>query len=218
MFSRESWPRILPFAVYIAFIVIADLLGRAGMADLRWLYAVKIGIVAAILAFYWRQYTELAHWDLRPAALLLSVIAGVVVLVLWINLDAGWMVVGASAGFDPHEGERINWLLVAVRVAGAALVVPVMEELFWRSWLMRWIASADFLDRPPAHVGVRAFVVTMVLFGVEHNQWLAGMVAGSAYAWLYMRNGSLWSAVIAHGVTNGLLGAWIIATGEWTYW
>lgn len=218
MLDRDSWPRILPFAVYIAFIAVADLLGRLGWQDLRWLYPLKITLVAVLLMVYWRCYTELARWDVGPRDLLLAVAAGLLVLVLWIHLDAGWMVVGSAAGFDPRDGERINWLWVAVRITGAALVVPVMEELFWRSWLLRWIAAPDFLRVAPAAAGVKAFVVTMVLFGIEHNQWLAGMVAGAVYAGLYLRSASLWSAVVAHAVTNGLLGAWIVHGGEWTYW
>nr|WP_155466492.1 CAAX prenyl protease-related protein [Duganella radicis] len=208
----------MPFAVYIAFIVVADLLGRLGVQDLRWLYPVKIALIAALLMLYWRRYSELARWDVRPRDLLLAVAAGVLVLVLWINLDAGWMVVGSPAGFDPRDGERLNWLWIAVRIAGAALVVPVMEELFWRSWLLRWMAAPDFLRVAPAAVGVKAFVVSMVLFGVEHNQWLAGIVAGAVYAALYMRSGTLWTAIVSHAVTNGLLGAWIVITGAWTYW
>ncbi|HEU4775606.1 MAG TPA: CAAX prenyl protease-related protein, partial [Telluria sp.] len=144
--------------------------------------------------------------------------AGVTVLLLWINLNAGWMTLGQSAGFDPVTDGRIDWLLVAARIAGAALVVPVMEELFWRSYLMRWIASARFLQVRPAQLGLRSFVVTVVLFGFEHNLWLAGIVAGAVYSVLYMRSGTLWSPILAHGVTNGLLGAWIISTGHWTYW
>ena len=34
--------------------------------------------------------------------------------------------------------------LVAVRWIGATLVVPVMEELFWRSFLMRWFQRTQF--------------------------------------------------------------------------
>lgn len=218
MLDRVSLPRILPFAVYVAFIVISDLFGRLGLQDMRWLYPVKIAIVSLMLLAFWRHYTELVRWDVRPRDFLLAVAVGVLVLVLWVNLNAHWMVVGSSTGFDPRDDGRINWVWVAIRIVGAALVVPVMEELFWRSWLLRWIDTPSFLGLDPVRVSVKAFVVSMTLFGVEHNQWLAGMVAGAAYAWLYMRSGALWTAIIAHAVTNGLLGAWIVITGEWTYW
>jgi len=145
-------------------------------------------------------------------------VAGVVVFVLWINLGASWMTVGSAAGFDPHTGGRIDYLLAGVRLAGAALVVPLMEELFWRSFLLRWMSSPDFQQVDPRQIGWKAGAVIAVLFGVEHSLWVAGIVAGVVYAWLYMRSRNLWSAVLAHGVTNGVLGVWIIATEQWTYW
>ena len=220
LFEREALVRVLPFAAYIGFIFIADMLGRLGWTaqDLRWLYAVKIALVAALLLAFRRHYTELAWRPLGARALALAVGVGVVVLVLWVKLDAGWMSIGSSAGFDPRNDGAIDWVMVAVRIAGAALVVPVMEELFWRSFLMRWLESPRFLEMNPAHVKTNAFVATVILFGFEHNLWLAGMVAGAAYSVLYMRSQTLWSPILAHGVTNGLLGVWIIYTGHWTYW
>ena len=134
------------------------------------------------------------------------------------RISAGWMSVGSAAGFDPTSAGRIDWPLVVVRIAGAALVVPVMEELFWRSFVMRWLDNTRFTQVDPGAVGLKAVAITSVLFGVEHNLWLAGIVAGLAYAWLYRRHRSLWSPIAAHAVTNGLLGAWVVATGSWQYW
>lgn len=218
--ERRLWPWILPFAAYLSFILLADLLSWLGVsaAALRWLYPLKIAVVLALLLAYRRHYTELRAPRLGAPAVAVAVLAGVLVLLLWINLNAGWMRLGQSAGFDPLRAGRIDWLLVALRIGGAALVVPVMEELFWRSFLQRWLVSADFQQVDPARCGVRAFVVTVVLFGFEHDLWLAGMVAGAVYGLLYMRSRTLWSPILAHGVTNGLLGAWIISTGHWTYW
>ena len=93
-----------------------------------------------------------------------------------------------------------------------------MEELFWRSFLLRWIDSPDFDSVDPAHISWRGFVVTVILFGFEHNLWLAGIVAGAAYSILYVRYRNLWAPILAHAVTNGVLGLWIISTGNWTYW
>ncbi|MTW04035.1 CAAX prenyl protease-related protein [Pseudoduganella ginsengisoli] len=213
--------RVLPFAAYMAFIAIGDLLPAAGIATAegRWLYAIKIAFVAALLWAYRRQYTELARFDVTARSGAAAVAVGLLVFVLWINLDAGWMQFGVSAGFDPRNDVGvIDWRLALIRIAGAALVVPIMEELFWRSFVLRWLESADFASVEPARVGVRALAITALLFGVEHQLWFAGIVAGLAYSWLYMRSGSLWVAVIAHGVTNGALGLWVLATGNWHYW
>lgn len=220
MFKRAAWVRILPFAAYMLFIVIADVLERMGMAPatLRWLYPIKVGLVALLLALFWRHYHELETARLAPRVAAVALATGIAVLVLWVGLDAGWMTVGASPGFDPRNGGRIDWLLVAIRIAGAALVVPVMEELFWRSFLMRWVVASDFETVEPSQVTLKSFAITILLFGFEHNLWLAGIVAGAAYSLLYMRHRTLCSPILAHAVTNGLLGAWVVWTGNWSYW
>lgn len=220
MFDRAAWVRILPFAAYMAFFLVGDGLAWLGVdaASLRWLYAVKAATVAILLGLFWREYTELKVPFPSAGAVLTAVGAGVVVLVLWVNLHAGWMVIGESAGFDPRTNGVIDWPLVAFRIAGAALVVPVMEELFWRSFVMRWADKPDFLRLDPAQAGIRGFVISVVLFGFEHNLWLAGIVAGVVYSVLFMRHRTIWSPVLAHAVTNGMLGAWVVMTGAWSYW
>jgi CAAX prenyl protease-like protein len=220
MVSRAGWVRCLPFLTYLLFLALAELLGWLGWsaAELRWIYGVKIGAVALVLAIFWRDYGELKDFRL-PAPLALRACAmGVAVLGLWLVLGAGWMTLGASAGFDPTSAGKIDWPLVALRIAGAALVVPVMEELFWRAFLMRWIDTADFETVAPSAISIKSVIITSVLFGFEHNLWLAGIVAGLAFGALYRRHRTLWSPIVAHAVTNGLLGVWVVATGSWSYW
>ena len=220
MFSRVAWRYMLPFLAYMGFLALAALLAGAGVAApaLRWLYPVKVGVVALLLAVFWRHYIELHTWRLRPRQLLSALAVGVVVLVLWVSLNADWMIIGTPGGFDPRTDGRVDALMVALRIAGAALVVPVMEELFWRAFLLRWIDDPDFQAVDPARAGLRGIVTGVLLFGFEHNQWLAGIVAGAAYTTLYMRHRSLWSPIVAHALTNGLLGAWVVANGQWAYW
>lgn len=220
MFPRPTIARCLPFILYMAFIAINELLLKLGIsaADLRWLYAVKVLAVTIALVYFWRDYDELHTFKLRPLQVLAAAAAGIVVLVLWLNLGAGWMTIGSAAGFDPTTNGRIDWPLVAVRIAGAALVVPVMEELFWRSFILRWLDNTSFARVDPGAVSLKAIAISSVLFGVEHNLWLAGIVAGVAYALLYRWHRSLWSPILAHAVTNGLLGAWVVISGSWQYW
>jgi CAAX prenyl protease-like protein len=221
LLSAPSTARIAPFAAYMAFIAIADLLQRLGWTaqQLLWLYPLKIAVVTALLAVYWRRYVELRPVRLPPRALVSAIGVGTIVFILWINLDAGWMQLGASGGYDPSRADAsVDWLLVACRLAGAALVVPLMEELFWRSFLQRWLAKAEFLACAPAAVGIKALAFTALLFGIEHHLWFAGVVAGIAYGVLYMRSGNLWSPIVAHAVTNGMLGVWVLVTGSWAYW
>ncbi|NDP47072.1 MAG: CAAX prenyl protease-related protein [Sulfuriferula multivorans] len=213
--------RSLPFGLYITLLVLEGLLPDwAPDLDVRWLYPLKAGLVALALAVLWRHYTELRSWSLSFAQVLLSLAAGLLVLVLWVNLDAGWMLMGEMGkGYNPTQANgQIDWMLVAFRIAGAALVVPLMEELFWRSFLQRWVKNPDFLSQNPAQVGVKALLIASALFAVEHVQWLAGLIAGLAYGWLYIRTRNLWAPVIAHAVTNAGLGVYVVATGRWSFW
>ena len=213
--------RSLPFGLYIALLVLEGLLPDCAPGfDVRWLYPLKAGLVALALVVLWRHYTELKSWGLSRGHLLLSLGVGVAVLALWVNLDAGWMLMGeAGVGYNPTDADgRIDWLLVAFRIAGAALVVPIMEELFWRSFLQRWVQQADFLVLDPAAITLKALLIASVLFAVAHLQWFAGLLAGLAYGWLYIRTRNLWSPIVAHSATNGGLGAYVVATGHWSFW
>lgn len=108
--------------------------------------------------------------------------------------------------------------LVVTRLFGAVLVVPLMEELFWRSFIMRWLSAPSFLKVDPRAIGAMPLVVSSALFATEHHLWLAGLLAGLAYGWIYMRSANLWVPILAHAITNAALGAWVIRTGSWTLW
>jgi len=218
--SHAAWVRITPFLVYMLFIVVDDVLGSVGIGalQLRWLYGIKIFAVSLTLVIFWRHYTELHTLRLSPTTTAIAVLVGVLVFAQWIHLSSGWMLIGSPEGFDPRNNGQIDWTMVAVRLAGAALVVPVMEELFWRSFLMRWINASDFQSVNPAQVRWSSIAVASVMFGFEHQLWLAGIVAGIAYGLVYKWHGNLWSAILAHAVTNGVLGVWIVRSESWTYW
>lgn len=215
-------PRVLPFILYVAFLVLEDVVGKFPEAfefDIRLLYPYKAVCVALLLVLFWCCYEELAQFNLRLHEVLWSVVAGAGVLLLWVNLDQGWMMFGHSAGYDPRNpAGDIDWSLAFPRLLGAALVVPVMEELFWRSFVLRWVARPGPAGVSPARVGLRALLISSVLFGLEHSAWLAGMVAGLAYGWLYMKSEKLWAPVLAHATTNGMLGLWVLYTGQWSLW
>lgn len=221
--SRAAWLRVIPFAVFMALLALRGALPADGSAgiDPRWVYGITVTVVGALLALWWREYGELAAqvWPTAREALL-AVAVGLVVFALWISLDEPWMRIGEpTAGFVPLDAQgQPMWSLIAVRWVGAALLVPVMEELFWRSFLMRWLENATFESVVPQSVGLRAVVLSTFVFTLAHTLWLGAVVAGLAYAWLYWRTGKLWVPVIAHAVTNGVLGVWVVMTGSWAFW
>ncbi len=218
--DRPLLARVVPFAVYMAFLAVEQA-GRAWGGDgfdVRWLYPVKVAAVSIALWHFRGEYRELLVRP-GPRSLLVSLLLGLGVFALWINLDWGWFDLGGTGGYDPRRPDGgLDWMLVAVRLAGAALVVPLMEELFWRSFLLRWVERQDFLSVAATEVGLRAILVSSLLFGVEHSLWFAGFLAGLAYAWLYRRHGNLWAPIVAHATTNLVLGVWVVQTGAWQFW
>lgn len=221
--NRDILLRVLPFALYMLFLVVEDL--AAGMVgdgfDVRWLYPVKVGLVSLMLLVLFRNYRELHRLPEQRLWLWLGApLVGAVIFVLWINLDFGWLnLADGTGGYDPRNaGGQIDWTLALARIAGASLVVPVMEELFWRSFLMRWVEQVDFLALEPVSVGLRAMLLSSLVFGLAHWLWFAGVLAGLAYAWIYRASGNLWPAVVAHAVTNLMLGVWVLQTANWQFW
>jgi CAAX prenyl protease-like protein len=215
--------RILPFAAFMLLLALRGLAAEHLPAELdaRWLYTLQAGVAGALLLWWWRSYGELARQNLPTAReVLASVGLGLLVFVLWISLDAPWMQLSEpSATFLPLDLQgQLIWPLVITRWIGAALIVPVMEELFWRSFLMRWLEEPNFEAVPVSRVSFRAIILSTFVFTLAHTLWLAAILAGLAYAMLYKHTGKLWTAVIAHAVTNGALGIWVVTNGRWEFW
>jgi uncharacterized protein len=221
--SRAALARIVPFALFMALLIARSMAPADGSwgFDPQWLYGLSVVAAGAVLALFRREYGELARQTLPDAREgLLAIAAGAIVFVLWVNLDAPWMTIGSpSAPFKPLTASgAIDTPLVVIRFIGAALLVPLMEELFWRSFLMRWLEQPVFQGVDPRRVGVRAVVLSTFVFTLAHTLWLAAAIAGLVYALLYVKTGKLWLPVIAHAVTNGALGAWVVMTGNWQFW
>jgi CAAX prenyl protease-like protein len=219
--SRAAMARIVPFALFMALLAVRGALPEDAGIDPRWVYGVTVLVVGATLLYFRRDYAELARGTAPTLAeWALAIVVGLVVFGLWIMLDAPWMVLGeATATFRPvDDAGGLDWPLIAVRWVGAALLVPVMEELFWRSFLMRWIEQPNFESVDPRRVGLKAIALSTAVFTLAHTLWLAAIVAGLAYALLYRHTGKLWVPVISHAVTNGVLGVWVVHTGQWQFW
>ena len=224
--------RVLPFAVYLAFLAfdqamtwattnIHSLESLTGQLDL-WLYPVKTAVVMGLLIGFWPKYKELkdnARADHK--GLYLAVAVGLAVYVAWVRMDWPWAVQGRgeASGYDPFRaGARWGVAFAVIRLFGASVVVPIMEELFWRSFLLRYLISPQFETVRLGALTPFSFLATTILFGLEHDLWFAGMTAGMAYTLLLNRTGDLWSCIVAHAVTNFTLGVHVLITGEWKWW
>ncbi len=227
--SREGWIRIIPFAVFMGFIGLQQGLQWAaeqGMLSLSgeqllYLYPIKALLVAALLLLFMRRYTELRWADFKSLPHTVgSILLGLLVFVLWINMDWGFATFGESQGFDPTliESGILRNNLIFFRFFGAVLVVPIMEELFWRSFLLRYIIDSNFMTVRIGTYTIASFAIGSVLFGLEHNLVLAGIMAGVAYSLLLYWTKSINQCILAHAVTNLVLGIYVLQSSNWQFW
>jgi hypothetical protein len=130
------------------------------------------------------------------------------------------MTLGASATrFEPVGSDSaLRWDLIGVRMLGAVLVVPLVEELFWRSFVMRVLDRRDFVEQPPRLTSPFALIASSAVFALEHDLWLAGLIAGLAYGFLYRWTQNLWYPIAAHAFTNLLLAIWVVEGRRWEFW
>jgi CAAX protease family protein len=227
--DHAAFCRYLPFAVFMAFIGLDDALRfLAGhrfitfpATTLYYLYPVKTLTVAFLLYRYRGEYRELTFKDLAKIPTTLAVCGmGLLVFFIWIRLGGAVGVAGNPEGFNPEllPDTATRIILTLFRIGGAVMVVPLMEELFWRSFLIRTIIDRNFLQVPLGTFTWTSFLVTVALFGLEHNFILAGMMAGVLYNLILYRTRSLTHCVLAHAITNLALACYVLSTGKWFFW
>jgi CAAX prenyl protease-like protein len=208
-----------PFVVFVAVMGLEHALSL----PVQVMYPIRILLVLATLVVFSRPYL-----NFRPTHAVSSILMGVAVFVVWIAPDllfhyrGFWLfdnsLMGHPGSTLPPELHR-NLPFILLRTAGATLVVPVLEELFWRGWLMRWLIEPKFLSVPFGAYVPSAFWIVAVLFASEHGAyWEVGLLAGIAYNWWAVRTKNLADCILAHAVTNGILSAYVLVTGQWQYW
>lgn len=227
--EEELLHRVLPFALFMLFIALEEGLRLAAHHGLLvlpdgaiyYLYPLKALSVALLVVTLMGKYSELRLGDLLEVKTTLSAAAvGVVVFVMWISAHWTLSVAGSRSDFNPLllPPGAVRIVMTAVRVGGAVIVVPVIEELFWRSFLLRYLVDPDFASVPLGRFTWGSFLATTVLFGLEHHMVIAGMLAGAAYSIVLYRTKSLAQCILAHAATNALLACYVLCTGKWYLW
>ncbi len=210
------YARVMPFAV---FLVLTFCQGNFGPESAYWFYFLKTA-VGAWLIWEMRPFVTEMRWALSWEA----VVVGVAVCAMWIGIDPYYPKFGKpGAEWNPQaafaQEPALAWMFIIVRLLGSTFVVPQLEEVFYRSFLYRYLVKIDFQSMPFRQFHPLSLVVTSVIFGPgQHYQWLAGILCGMAYQGLVIRKDRLGDAMSAHALTNFLLGIWVICRGDWTFW
>jgi CAAX prenyl protease-like protein len=221
MHKHPAVPYVAPFAVFLLCLLIA---GRTTIPQ-PWESVAWVGVVAVTIALTSRQLVA----GLRLSSGVMSVLVGVGVFLLWVAPDAlvpgwreSWVFQNSITGhvkISIAPAELSSPLVLWLRVVRAVVLVPILEELFWRGWLPRWIQDTKFERIPPGTFTAFAFIVTAVLFAAEHGPfWEVGLLAGLVYNWWMWRTKSLGDLVLAHAVTNACLAGYVVLTQQWQFW
>jgi CAAX protease family protein len=237
MTTSQLTPFVAPFFLFMIFLSV-----QGFFPDQHYvLYPVVTVLVAVVLAIYWRRLPPL-----RPAAPLVSALVGVAGVVLWVGLDPWAMQLNVfleemfnrtvlaiglgswQTSVDPISPTGRNpfqlypageaWVLFGFRIAGISVCVPILEELFWRGFLMRWLIKEDFTSVPLGTYRHFSFWATTACFASAHgSEWPLAAIVGVVYGAWFVRTKSLGSIMLAHGVTNFLLALYCLKTNDWHF-
>lgn len=236
---RWPWlPYVLPLAVFMLAGMFeptpdkpASMLGLTIEYDAYpVVYTIKLALVIAALAVAWPAYRQ---FSLRLTVW--GAVVGVVGIVIWVGLCTLGLErtvleplgladtilgTGTRSGFNPlaELADRPAWAygFLAIRLVGLALVVPVMEEFFLRGFVMRFVQDAEWWKVPFGVLTPMAIAVGTLLPVLTHPaEMLAAAVWFSLVTWLEYKTKTIWDCVLAHAVTNLLLGVWVISSGQW---
>jgi exosortase E/protease (VPEID-CTERM system) len=180
------------------------------------LYSARLIAATIALLFYRKSYSELRFtWSWE------AFVIGCGVFALWISLEPpGAIRYGGATTQSDLESVPCFWAMIWLffRVIGSVLTVPLAEELAFRGYLTRRLIATDFQSIPPGRMTWWSLLLSSVLFGALHGRWFAGVLAGLAYGLAYRRRGELTDAIVAHGVTNGMIAITVLTTGSWSLW
>ncbi|MFN8548031.1 MAG: CAAX prenyl protease-related protein [Candidatus Eisenbacteria bacterium] len=213
-------PWIAPFLLFIAFLGLRRVLPFGPEIE----YPLRVAVVALSILALSRPVLSL-----RPRRTLASLGFGLFIFALWIAPDQiapgyrhHWLFSNSITGKPEStlaEALRHDPVFLAWRVAGTALVVPIVEELFWRGFLLRWLTRSNFSSLALGDWSRSAFWLTALLFASEHGPyWEVGLLTGLGLnLWLRWTR-SLADCILAHAVANAALAAYVVGAGHWEYW
>ena len=217
---------LAPFVVFLAFLFLETAVKKLGEGYAHWAWAqpkywifpLQTFTCAALL---WRLRRR---FELRPlAGFGFATFIGLAALAVWISPQILFKVAPRTDGFEPHFFAASGWQYWAnltLRLLRMVVIVPFVEELFWRGFLLRFLVHENFAQVPFGTFTWRSFLISIVGFCAIHNQpdWPAAAVTGALFNLVAYRTRSLAACVLTHAVTNLALALYILRTDQWGFW
>lgn len=212
---------VAPFLLFMLFLPIEGM--EALKPHYPLVYTVKISLVALVWLLLRKNYPSPSSRGVG-----VGIVAGILGLGIWLgfaylNLERFLpdAIRSERIGYDPFaeiSSPGGRWAFLAVRFFGLALVVPLIEEVFWRGFLLRWLIDEDFEQVPIGAYTFGSFAAVTLLFALVHPEILAAIAWGAlANGVLYLTK-NLWATIAMHMTTNLLLGLYVLQTREWFLW
>jgi exosortase E/protease (VPEID-CTERM system) len=191
-----------------------SILAAALSSGLDKLYPLGVLTTAAAI-WYFRAAYRCVTWSRswQPFAI------GAAVFVAWLALEPP-----DTQGADALRAQLAQWpawlavAWIAFRVIGSTITVPIAEELAFRGYLLRKLVHRDFEKVGPRHFTWFSFCVSSVLFGLLHERWLVGTLAGACFALALYHRGRIGDAIVAHMTSNALIAGMVLVGGRWSLW
>ena len=217
-----SAPYVIPFGVFMLLLAVQQYVVLPVPQTVE--FIVRCIILTAVLWIFSRHVISFRLQ--RPLA---SIGIGIAVFFLWIGPDAlipgyrqHWLFTNSITGEVKTAldvANRTDVVAIVFRILRAVILVPIIEELFWRAWALRWVAENDFEKMPLGAYTTASFWIVALLFGAEHGPfWEVGLICGAIYNWWMGKTRSLGDLILVHAVTNGTLCAYVLLAKKWEYW
>jgi hypothetical protein len=205
---RNELYYIVPFLAYVFSFVLSDAFNLNYYVG----YSLRAVLTFALLVYFWKSYKVSFRLDIR------AVLWGLAIAVVWLLLENQFISVEPSE-FNPFALPNLSFVLVLVKVFSMVIVAPAIEELFTRSFLIRFFISADKWEK--VRIGkftLVSFISTVVFFGFMHSRWLQGIVSGVMFTFVLYRTKRIDSCIQAHAIANLALALVAVFSQNWYLW
>lgn len=130
---------------------------------------------------------------------------------------------GEKAVVDPRQAlgaAGLFWSTWWARMLVAVIAVPVVEELFWRAFLLRLLIDWHNFERVPLGAFTWfSFLGTSLLSTLQHpDNWGVSVLCWMAFNAVFYWTRSILCLALLHGMTNLVLYLMVLRVGDWSHW